>query len=265
MPRFAANLSTMFPEFNVADRFRVAADAGFQAVEFLRPYDWPIEEFSSWLAEAGLEFVLFNTPGRLKTDLELGAGILPGREGEFREIINLALQIIKSLGGSMVHVTSGSVPDCMSSATCEQTFIDNMSVAATAAAAQDVTLLLEPLNRRDHPGYLHSSTAETRRLIELIGAPNVKLQYDFYHLQISQGDHRQHLVSNLDVIGHIQFSSVPGRHEPQYGELNMALLFDYLDEIGYDGWVGAEYTPKGATLDGLAWGRPYGIKHTNYT
>ncbi len=141
----------------------------------------------------------------------------------------------------------------------EQTLVSNLRAAASVAADAGITLMLEPLNTWTVANYLHTDTAHTRRIIEAVGAPNVKLQYDFFHMQIMQGNHVEALAQNLDIIDHIQFSSVPDRHEPQYGELNFAFLFDYLDQIGYGGWVGAEYTPKGDSWDGLSWAVPYGF------
>jgi len=259
MPKFAANLSTMFPELEPPERFRAAARAGFPAVEFLRPYEYSRDDVRLWLNENGLKFLLLNTLGRLSSTDEPGASIVASRAAEFREIFDLALGYCTALGGHMIHVTAGPVPEGLAVEYCEQTFLENLKQIAPIAAEAGITLMLEPLNSRDAPGYLHSSTAHTRRIIEAVSAPNVKLQYDFYHLQIMQGDHMETLKKNLDTIGHIQFSSVPGRHEPQHGELNFPILFDHLDEIGYDGWVGCEYSPKGDSWEGLSWATPYGI------
>jgi hydroxypyruvate isomerase len=148
---------------------------------------------------------------------------------------------------------AGVVPAGTGIASCESTFVDNLQVASKLAADSDIQLLLEPLNARDTPGYLITGTASARRLIERIGAHNVRLQYDFYHLQIMQGDLAAGVRDNLDLIGHIQFSSVPGRHEPQYGEVNLPFLFEFLDTIGYQGWVGCEYRARTTTRDGLTW------------
>jgi len=260
MPRFAANLTTMFPELPPGDRFRAAARAGFRAVEFLRPYEFPKEQVRDWLDRSRLRFLLLNTLGRLDEDDAPGAGIVPGREAEFREIVDQAIDYSTALGGSMIHVTAGPVPDGMAPETCERVFVENLRAAAPLAAEAGITLLLEPLNTRTAPGYLHSTTVHTRRLIEAVGAANVKLQYDFFHMQIMQGDHVETLARDLDIIGHIQFSSVPGRHEPQYGELNFPFLFAWLDEAGYDGWVGCEYAPRGDSWEGLSWAVPYGFR-----
>lgn len=259
MPRFAANLSTMFPELEPPERFQAAARAGFKAVEFLRPYAHPAGQVRDWLDRNGLRFLLLNTLSRLSETADPGAGIVPGREAEFREIVERALAYSRALGGRMIHVTAGRVPDRLTPEACERVFIGNLKSVAPVAAEAGVTLLLEPLNTQSQPGYLHSTTAHTRRIIEAVGAPNVKLQYDFFHLQIMQGDHVETLAREFDLIGHIQFSSVPGRHEPQHGELNFPFLFAYLDEIGYDGWVGCEYAPKGDSWEGLSWAAPYGI------
>jgi len=260
MPRFAANLTTMFSELEPGDRFPAAAKAGFRAVEFLRPYEFPAEQVRGWLQDNGLRFLLLNTLGRLSETDAPGAGIIPGREAEFYEIIRLALAYCKALDGQMIHVTAGPVPGELSTKTCERVFVENLRSAAPLAADVGITLLLEPLNTRSSPGYLHATTAHTRRIIDAVGAANVKLQYDFFHMQIMQGDHVETLARDLDVIGHIQFSSVPGRHEPQHGELNFPYLFAYLDELGYDGWVGCEYSPKGDSWQGLSWAVPYGFR-----
>ena len=144
-------------------------------------------------------------------------------------------------------------------AACEEVFIDNLKVAAEVANAKGVKLNLEPLNLRDVPGYLHTDTAHTRRIIEAVGSGNLFLQYDLYHMQIMEGDLAEGLRRNWDLISHIQFSSVPGRHEPQYGEVNIPHMFEVIDGLGYTGWVGCEYAPKGDTLDGLSWAEPYGL------
>ncbi len=260
MPKFAANLTTMFPELKAPERFKAAARAGFRAVEFLRPYEYPTELVREWLEENRLQFLLLNTLGRLSDATEPGASVIPGREGEFREIMDRALTCCTALDGRFIHVTAGAVPENLSVEACEETFVANLQEVAPHAADAGIILLLEPLNTRTMPGYLHTDTAHTRRIIEATGAPNIKLQYDFFHMQIMQGDHVETLARDLDIIGHVQFSSVPGRHEPQFGELNFEYLFRYLDDMGYDGWVGCEYSPKGDSWDGLSWAEAYGIQ-----
>lgn len=259
MPKFAANLTTMFPELEPSDRFGAAAAAGFTAAEFLRPYAYTASEIRHWIDDSGLQFLLLNTLGRISDNEAPGASIIPGRQDEFREIIKRAIDYCTALGGHLLHVTAGIVPADLSVETCEQVFVENLKSAAPLAAEAGVILLLEPLNTQTMPGYLHTDTAHTRRIIEAVDVPNINLQYDFFHMQIMQGNHIETLTNNLDIIGHIQFSSTPGRHEPQYGELNLPYLFAWLDDSGYDGWVGCEYTPKGDTWEGLSWAEPYGI------
>lgn len=258
MPKFAANLTTMFPELEPKDRFAAAAKAGFEAIEFLRPYDFEKAEVKSWLDDNGLQFLLLNTlPG--EGDADRGFGALPGREAEFRTVFDRALDYVSHLGGRFIHVTAGRVPDGVAVEACEESFVENLKVVAPVAEAEGVTLLLEPLNTQDVPGYLHTRTDHTRRLIEAVAAPNVGLQYDYYHMQIMQGALAKNLEANLDIIRHVQFSSVPGRHEPQHGEVNLPFLFEHLDSVDYDGWVGCEYGPKGDSWEGLSWAVPYGF------
>jgi len=259
MPRFAANLSTMFPELPLSERFGAARDVGFAAVEVLRPYDHPVAEVKSWLDDAGLELILINTrPGDPDAG-ERGLAALPGREADFRAIFDQALEYATGLGAGMMHVLAGVVPDGVAVEACEETFIENLRAVTPVAAAAGVRLMLEPLNLRDAPGYLHTNTRHTRRLIERAGVENLAMQYDLYHMQIMEGDLAEGIRRNLDLIRHIQFSSVPGRNEPQFGEVNAPVMFDTIDSLGYDGWVGAEYAPRDDTLEGLAWGAPYGI------
>ena len=259
MPRFAANLTTMFTELPFTERFAAARKVGFPAVECQYPYAFPIAEVRQWLEQEGLEFVLLNTlPGDEEAG-ESGLAALPGRESDFREVFELALEYATGLGAGMIHLLAGVVPDGTSVEACETTFVANVGWAADLARERGVRILLEPLNTQDVPGYLHSRSGHTRRLIEAVNRDNVRMQFDFYHLQIMEGNLGQGLRTHLDVIGHIQFSSVPGRYEPQYGEVNMPFLFDLLDELGYDGWVGAEYGAKTTTPAGMSWGADDGL------
>jgi hydroxypyruvate isomerase len=259
MPRFAANVSLMFQELEVPQRFAAAGEAGFKAVEFLRPYAHPIRDVQGWLKDARLQLILINAPSGDPAADERGLAALPGRHHAFRESFERALDYATELGAGMIHVLAGVVPEGADEAAYEATFVENMGRAAQVAKAQGVRLLLEPLNTRDVPGYLHTSTARTRELIEAVGSDNLFLQYDLYHMQIMQGDLVENLRHNLDIVGHIQFSSVPGRHEPQYGEVNVPHVFEAIDAMGYEGWVGCEYTPKHGTLEGLSWAKPYSI------
>jgi len=259
MPKFAANLSTMFTELEPPARFQAAADVGFDTVEFLRPYAWPVAEVKQWLDDAGLRMILLNTSPGDPDKGERGLAALPGREAEFRETFDQALEYASGLGAYMMHVMAGVVPEGTTTEACDEVFVANLKAAAPIAKAKGVRLNLEPLNLQDVPGYHHTKTAHTRRIIDAVASDNVFMQYDFYHMQVMQGNLAEGMRRDWDVIGHIQFSSVPGRHEPQHGEVNMPFLFDVVDELGYDGWVGCEYGPKTTTLEGLSWGKPYGL------
>ena len=260
MPRFAANLTTMFTELEPSERFIAAHRAGFDAVEYLIPYGHRIGELKELLKAAQLEMILLNTSVGDGAKGECGLGAVPGREQDFHTIFDEALEYASALGVGMIHVLAGVVPDGVAPAACDEIFVKNLQSVAGDAAANGVTLLIEPLNTRDVPGYLHTDSDHARRIIDAVGCENVRMQFDFYHLQIMEGDLYEGLKRHLDVIGHVQFSSVSGRHEPQYGEVNLPFLFERLDEIGYKGWVGCEYQPKTSTIEGLTWALPYGIE-----
>ncbi|MGE0484618.1 MAG: hydroxypyruvate isomerase family protein [Gammaproteobacteria bacterium] len=259
MPRFAANLTTMCRGQSLMEACTTVRTLGFRATEILFPYDDTVDGVRHALADAGLELVLINTPPGDWAAGERGLAALPGREGDFEAAFAHALDYASGLGAPMIHVMAGVEPAGVSRAACTEVFVDNLRTAAAQAQAHGIRLMLEPLNWRDVPGYLHATVADTRALIERIGASNVGLQFDCYHLQITQGDLAATIASHLDIIGHVQFSSVPGRHEPQYGEVNLPFLFEQLDALGYAGWVGCEYTPKDTLAAGLAWGRGYGL------
>ena len=258
MPRFAANVSMMFPEVSVAERFGAARDAGFTAVEYLFPYGEDAAEIRRWLDDAAIDLILLNTPLGDAAAGERGLAALPGRQEEFRQDFERALDYARQLDVPMIHVMAGVVGDD------ERTdalavFTDNVGYAADRAAPHGIRILLEPLNDEDTPGYLLTHAAQARRCIEAAGRANVRLQFDFYHRQIMEGNLGRGLADHLDIIGHIQFSSVPGRHEPQHGEVQLPFLFDLCDRLGYRGWIGCEYRPKTTTLEGLSWGAPYGL------
>ena len=237
------------------ERFAAARAAGFNAVEFLSPYDWPIAEIKAWLTQNKLQMILLNIA--TGDQGEVGTAAIPGRQAFFRESFEQALTYASALNVEMIHVLSGRASkNCTPD---RQLFVENIRWAADAAAGSGVTLNLEPLNTQDVPGYLHSTSGETVELIKEIGRSNVKLQFDFYHLQIMQGNLAHSLEKHLEHISHVQFSSLPGRHEPEYGEINVAPLFRHLDKIGYHGWVGCEYWPRNDTQSGLGWAAEYGI------
>lgn len=254
MPRFAANLSFMFTERPFLERFAAAAQAGFTAVEYLFPYDHPAEVVGERLCQHGLTQALFNLwPGDwAKGDRGLAA--LPERHVEMREKFDSALPYVKSTGTRLVHLMAGNAAQ---SAAARAAFRDAVIWTAAQLAPLGVTLLIEPLNTRDNPGYYLSDFDIAAALIHDLALPNLKLQFDIYHCQILHGDVTRRLEAWLPIIGHIQIASVPSRHEPDGEELNYPYLFELVDRIGYDGVIGCEYRPGGETLAGLGWFTPY--------
>lgn len=251
MPRFAANLSMMFTEHAFPARFQAAADAGFDAVEFLFPYDHPAQDVAEWCRRAGVEQVLFNlSPGDWEAG-DRGLAALPGRKEEFRQSVRTALDYAAILGTMRLHMMAGiaNAADPVHQA-C---YREQLSYAADAAAKQGVTIMIEPINGRDMPGYFLDDFERAAELIDSLGHPGVKLQFDIYHRQILHGDVLTGLKSLMPLIGHVQIASVPGRNEPGSGELNDLRILKALDDLGYEGFVGCEYRPRAGTVEGLGW------------
>lgn len=253
MPKFAANLTMMFNEVAFPERFAAAAKAGFKAVEFLFPYDHAPQEVARRLQENQLGNVLFNLPPGDWAAGERGIAALPGREEEFRAGVARALEYAVALGTPRLHVMAGLVPAGADRERYRATYIENVRHAARELAKHGRTLLLEPINPRDMPGYFLNSQDEGHALRAAVGEPNVKVQMDFYHAQIVDGDLAMTFKKYFDGIGHVQIASVPSRNEPDDGEVDYRYLFRLLDELGYEGWVGCEYRPRGRTEDGLGW------------
>lgn len=263
MIRLAANLSMLFTEHDFLDRFAAAADAGFRGVEYLFPYAHAPETLRAALDENGLEQVLFNLPPGDWEAGERGIASLPGREAEFRESVVEALRYAEHLDCPRVHAMAGLLPedaDAEVRAAHYTTYIDNLRFAAREATKAGREVLIEPINTRDMPGYFLSRQGQAEAVFEAVGADNLRLQFDLYHCQIMEGDLIRHLERQFARIGHVQVAGVPGRHEPDVGEVHYPAIFEHLAALGYDGWVGCEYRPAGATRAGLGWGRDYGLR-----
>ena len=258
MPRFAANLSMMYAEHPFLDRFAAAAADGFTAVEFLFPYEWPADQLAALLAEHRLEQVLFNAPPGDFASGERGIGSLAGREEEFRGGFARALDYAAALHCPRLHVMAGLVPGGITRAELRPTYLKNLEWAARRADDAGLDVLIEPINTRDIPGYFLNRQDEAHAVIAEIGAPRLKVQMDLYHCQIVEGDVAMKLRRYLPGgrVGHLQIAGVPDRHEPDRGELNYGYLFEVIDELGYDGWIGCEYRPAAQTSAGLGWMRP---------
>jgi hydroxypyruvate isomerase len=255
MPKFAANLSMMFNELPFLARFAAAAEAGFSGVEYLFPYEFPADVIAAELAKCRLANVLFNLPPGNWAAGERGTTCLPGREQEFRDGLGLALQYAKQLGVTRLHAMAGIVPGGISHDDARATYIANLKYAAAELARHDMSLLIEAINTRDIPCFFLNTQAQAYAILKEVGAGNLQMQMDLYHMQIMEGDLATKLIQYASHCGHIQIAGVPGRNEPDAGEVNYAFLFEQLDAIGYSGWVGCEYRPAGSTLDGLKWFR----------
>ncbi|WP_455280783.1 2-oxo-tetronate isomerase [Cupriavidus necator] len=257
MPRFAANLSMMYNEHAFLDRFAAAAADGFRAVEYLFPYEHAAAELRARLDANGLTQALFNAPPGDWAAGERGLAALPGREAEFRDAVGRALEYAGVIGNDRVHVMAGLVPAEADRARHRAAYLENVAFAAKAAAAQGITIVIEPINTRDMPGYFLNRQDDAQAICKEVGAANLKVQFDCYHCQIVEGDIAMKLKRDMPGIGHIQIAGVPERHEPDLGELNYPYLFEVIDALGYDGWIGCEYRPRAGTSEGLGWLKPY--------
>lgn len=255
MPRFAANLSMMFNELPFLERFEAAASAGFKAVEFLFPYDFPAEEIATRLERHGLTQALFNLPPGDWTNGERGISSLAGREAEFAQGVEKAIVYAKATGVKQVHLMAGFGDKTDADALSR--YINAIRHACAQFAPLGIDVLLEPINARDMPGYLLNDYDFAGEFIPSLGIANLKLQFDIYHCQILHGDVTTRMRKLLPLIAHVQIASVPSRHEPLSEELNDAFLFDELDRLGYDGFIGCEYRPRGETNAGLNWFAPW--------
>jgi hydroxypyruvate isomerase len=253
MAKFAANLSMMFNEVPFLERFGAAADSGFRAVEFLFPYEHPPEAIAEQIRKHNLEIVLFNMPPGNWAAGERGIGCAPGREEEFHAGIEKALSYATALRVPRIHAMAGIAPAGADRAACRATLIANLKYAADKLAPHQITLLLEAINNRDIPGFFVNTQAESFEICSAVGAPNLKMQMDLYHMQVMEGDIAMKLRKYAPHCGHIQIAGPPQRNEPDTGEVRFEYLFNVLDEIGYQGWIGCEYRPAGKTTDGLGW------------
>jgi len=257
MPRFAANLSMLYPQHDFLARFGAAASDGFEAVEYLFPYDFTAAEIKLRLEDFGLTQALFNAPPGDWANGERGIASLPGRESEFRSGFQKALEYAAVLGNDRIHVMAGLLPSEELRQKHHAVYLENLSHAAQEAAKVGITVLIEPINTRDMPGFFLNRQDQGQAVCKEVGADNLKVQFDFYHCQIVEGDVTSKLRRDFAGIGHIQIAGVPDRHEPNTGEVNYPWLFEEIDRLGYTGWVGCEYRPKGDTSEGLQWLRDW--------
>lgn len=253
MPKLAANLSMLFNEVDFLDRFDAAAKAGFKGVEFLFPYAFTVEQIKQKLDANQLELVLHNLPAGDWEAGERGIACHPDRVEEFKEGVDKAISYGKALGVKQINCLAGIQPKDVSADDARATLVSNLKFAADKLKAEGIQLLIEPINTFDIPGFFLSGTQQAIDIIKDTGSDNLFVQYDIYHMQRMEGELSSTIQKNLAQIKHIQLADNPGRFEPGTGEINYGFLFRFLDEIGYQGWIGCEYKPKSGTTEGLGW------------
>ena len=256
MARFSANLGFLFADRPLLERVEAAAGAGFAAVEMHWPYEVPAQAMRAVLARSGVTMLALNAPAGDPAAGEFGYGAVPGREAAFRDSVEQALTYGAAIGATGVHCLAGVVEEGTEEA-AERSFVHNLVTASELAGRAGLTILIEPLNLRDRPSYFLSRVEQAAAIIGEVGRANVKIMFDCYHVQIMQGDLIRRLEAHRPLIGHVQIAAVPSRAEPDEGELNYPAICRALDDIGYDGWIGAEYRPRGRTEDGLGWLRAW--------
>ena len=257
MPRFNANLTMLFNEVDFLDRFKAAKDAGFKGVEYLFPYPYPKDDIAERLEANGLTQVLHNLPAGDWGKGERGIACLPDRVGEFQDGVGKAIEYAQELQCGQVNCLAGIAPAGVDPTKLRETFVGNLQFAARKLKAAGIRLLIEPCNTRDIPGFYLNRSQQALDIINDVGSDNLSLQYDIYHMQIMEGDLAPTIQRNLGSIRHMQLADNPGRNEPGTGEINYPFLFQFIDTLGYAGWIGCEYKPRKSTLEGLGWIRPY--------
>jgi hydroxypyruvate isomerase len=257
MPRFSVHLGYLFTDRPFLLRIDAAAAAGFKAIECRFPDGVPAEDFKRALARNNVQALGINTP--TGGEGQFGFCAVPGRTDEWRQTFAQALDFVTAVGASAIHCLAGKV-DSGDRAEATAVFVENLKRAADQAAEQSIKLYIEPINPRDQLGYFLNGVEQAADIIAKVGRPNLWLQYDLYHVQILGGDLIRRFETHRNIVGHIQCAQVPVRHEPDGdGEINYPFVFSELDRLGYDGWIGAEYHPRGPTEQGLRWARPYGV------
>lgn len=257
MPRLAANISWLFTEHPFAERIAAASARGFEGVECLFPYQLEAAAMADLLRTSATTMELLNLPAGDWDAGERGLAALPGREAQFGAQVEEGRRYAATCGTPRIHAMAGIPPAGMERARVLDCFAENLRRAARRLADDGCTLLIEPINERDVPGYALSRLEDALAVIAEVGEPNLRVQADLYHLQIMGGDLSHRLVEAMPLIGHVQLAGVPDRNEPDRGELRHELILDLLDRSGYDGWVGCEYAPRAGTVAGLGWARPW--------
>lgn len=258
MPKFSANLTMMFQEFPFMERFAAAAKAGFKAVEFMSPYDYPVQDLQKELVSNGLKLVLFNLPAGNWANGDRGIAVDPSRQAEFQAGVHKAVEYAKALGVPQVNCLVGKKMTDVPETEQRRAMLENLRFAAETLATAGIKLLVEHLNSRDMPGFALNTTAQVLEVLDEVGNANIYLQYDVYHAQRMEGELSGILRANLARISHIQIADNPGRHQPGTGEINYRWLLADFDAAGYNGYIGLEYIPTSGSTASLGWVAEYG-------
>ncbi|OCG07497.1 hydroxypyruvate isomerase [Gilliamella sp. wkB178] len=253
MLKFAANLTMMYGEYNFLDRFSASAKDGFTGIEYMFPYDFNVNHIKDRLVDNNLTQVLINAPAGDWEKGDRGLACLPNRQEDFYSSLMKALEYSQVLGNKLLHIMIGNRNPEVSYARQLAVLKNNLSLAAEKARSLDITIVIEAINRRDMPMFFMNKQDETQSICLELGYPNLKVLFDIYHCQVSEGDISKKLENDLPHIGHIQVASVPNRNEPDSGELNYSYIFSKLTSLNYQGWIGCEYRPAKGTTDGLGW------------
>jgi hydroxypyruvate isomerase len=257
MPRLAANVSTLFKELPFLERFAAARRAGFRAVEYQYPYEFKAEDVGAAAREAGVQVVLHNTPPGDAQRGEHGTACLPGREQRFRDDLERAVAYAHAARCTSLHCLAGVTPEHAAPAEAHAVYVANLTYASGRLRREGMRALIEPLSARTLAGYFLTGSAQAARVLDEVGAANVLLQYDVFHMQLLEGNLAATIERLLPRIGHLQLADAPGRDEPGNGEINFDFLLAHIDRLGYSGWVGCEYNPRGDTVEGLKWAQRY--------
>ena len=257
MPRFSANIATMFGEQPMLKRMDAAARAGFRCVEMQFVESFAVADLAAAKEAAGVEFSVFNIPAGDLTEGGPGLAAMPDRRDVFAAAVDVAVRYAAALRPRSVNILAGAPPADLDPAECRAALVENIRLAGDAMAGIGVGVVVEAINTRDRPGYFLPTSAAAMEVIDAAEHDNVGLEYDLYHMQIMEGDLAATLARLAPRIGHIQFADTPGRHEPGTGEIDFLAIFQAIDALDYDGWAAAEYFPSGKTEDSLEWLQPY--------
>ncbi len=249
MVKLAANISMLFPELDFLDKYQAAADAGFKAVENLFPEGFEPEQLAEKLQAAGLQQALHNLPAGDWAGGDRGIACDPNRVGEFQDSVGRGIAMAKALNCPKINCLAGKLPEGVAPEKAEEALVSNLAFAANELKKEGILLVAEAINTFDIPGFFLTNTTQTLAVLDKVGSDNLLFQYDIYHMQRMEGELAATIKANFDRIGHIQLADNPGRHEPGTGEINYDFLLPYIDELGYDGWVGCEYVPQ----EGFGW------------